>query len=324
MSPAAGLPAARGFFSGRPAASARRATERTCGPWRPAPQGAGSTIRPRRRDFRREGRVGKAFASPRPPAPDREPSLDPLLAVLGPPRRLRGGFDFVARTSGWSNGFGRSEPSNPFSQDASGKTGVRPGPGGDPSREEGRRDARYPDAGSKGSEGEDGEDSAEADGRPRNLRENSETQQLLPRGMILHGQEQPAPTEGSSADFQIPGVEFPAGPHGRARGLEVRQQRFQGVLRRFPLLSPVNHAHGPKPRSGLRASPPPGSQAAPHPADQSGQRLGQVQDQDDRPESESPSAPRPETHEMGSGDRDRRLGDRKGDGQEQGGSQEQG
>src|SRR5207253_4336592 len=286
--------------------------------------GAGSTIRPRRRDFRREGRVGKAFASPRPPAPDREPSLDPLLAVLGPPRRLRGGFDFVARISGWSNGFGRSEPSDPFSQDASRKPRVRPGPGGDPSREEGRRDARYPNTGSKGSESEDGEDSAEADGRPRNLRENSETQQLLPRGMILHGQEQPAPTEGSPADFQIPGVEFPSGPHGRARGLEVLQQRFQGVLRWLPLLSPVNHAHGPEPPSGLRASPPPGSQAAPHPADQSGQRLGQVQDQDDRPESESPSAPRPETHAMGSGDRVRRLGDRKGDGQEQGGSQAQG
>src|SRR5213592_407051 len=176
MSPAAGLPAARGSSSVRPA------TERTSGPWRPALRGAGSTIRPPSRYFRREGRVGKAFASPRPPAPDREPSLDPLLAVLGPPRRLRGGFDFVTRISGWSNGFGRSEPSDPFSQDASGKTGVGPGPAGDPSREEGRRDARYPDAGSKGSEGEDGEDSAEADGRPRNLRENSETQQLLPRG----------------------------------------------------------------------------------------------------------------------------------------------
>src|SRR5256884_5542524 len=266
MSPAAGLPAARGSSSVRPAASARRATERTCGPWRPAPQGAGSTIRPRRRDFRRQGRVGKPSASPRPPAPDQEPSLDPLLAVLGPPRRLRGGFDFVARISRWSNGFGRSEPSNPFSQDASGKTDVGPGPGGDPSREEGRRDARYPDAGSKGSEGEDGEDSGEADGRPRNLRENSETQQLLSRGMILHGQEQPAPTEGSSADFQIPGVEFPAGPHGRARGLEVLHQRFQGVLRRVPLLSPVNISHGSYTPSAPPAPPTPWPHSRPPPA----------------------------------------------------------
>src|SRR5256884_8041705 len=250
MSPAAGLPAARGSSSVRPAASARRATERTCGPWRPAPQGAGSTIRPRRRDFRGGGGVGKPSPSRRPPAPDQEPSLDPLLAVLGPPRRLRGGFDFVARISGRSNGFGRSDPLDPFSQDASGKTGVGPGPGGDPSREEGRRDARYPNTGSKGSEGEDGEDSGEADGRPRNLREKSETKQLLPRGMILHGQEQPAPTEGSSADFQIPGVEFPAGPHGRARGLEGLQQRFQGVLRRFPLPFPATYCQWPEPPTG--------------------------------------------------------------------------
>src|SRR2546429_7766325 len=257
MSPAAGLPAARAFFSGHPTASARRATERPGGRWRPAPQGAGSPIRPRRRVFRREGRVGRAFASPRPPAPDQEPSLDPLLAVLGPPRRLRAGFDSVARISGWSNGFGRSEPSDPFSQDASGKPGVGPGRGGDPSREEGRRDARYPDAGSKGSEGEDGEDSGEADGRPRNLRENSETQQLLSRGMILHGQEQPAPTEGSSADFQIPGVEFPAGPHGRARGLEGLQQGFQAVLRRFPLPPPPKHAHGADAPHGHRGPPAP-------------------------------------------------------------------
>src|SRR5439155_4749847 len=115
MSPAAGLPAARAFFSGHPAASARRATERTSGPWRPALRGAGSTIRPPSRYFRREGRVGKAFASPRPPAPDREPSLAPLFPVLGPPRRLRGGCEFVARISGWNDGLARSEPSDPFS-----------------------------------------------------------------------------------------------------------------------------------------------------------------------------------------------------------------
>src|SRR5881396_654240 len=272
-----GSRAARGSFGCHLARSARRASERTSGPWSPAPRGAAGTFRLRRREARSEGRVGKAFASPRPPAPDRALSLNHFLAGLLPPSGLRGGLDFIACIAGGRNRFGRSEPSDPFSQNAPRKSGVGPGPDGDPSREEGRCEARNPHAGPKGAEGEDGERGEEADGGPRNLRRNSEPQQLLSRGVVLHGKEQPAPTEGASANLQIPGVEFSAGPRGRARRLEVLQQRPQRVLRCFSILTPVNHAHGPKLPSGLRASPPPGSQAAPHPADQSGHRLAHVE-----------------------------------------------
>src|SRR5207245_11635177 len=86
----------------------------------------------------------------------------------------------------------------------------------------------------------------------------------------------------------------------------------------LPLVPPVRHVQAPEPGSGLRAAPPPGREPTPDPARQAGERLHEMEEQDNNPEPDDRPPPlrihRDEVRPPGA---DRGVRDRQGNGDDQ-------
>src|SRR3989440_11545486 len=172
----------------------------------------------------------------------------------------------------------RTQPLQPFPQDASREAYVGDRSQGDESRHDRRGRAAGPRAGFERADRHRGEGRDEANRGSGNLGCDLETQQLFPGCVLFRREQEPAPAEGPTADLEVPRGEVPAGTDDCSLRQEILLDLSQGVLGRLPLIPPVGHPKGPEPGSRFGAASPPRGEPAPQASGQPGHGLHEVQE----------------------------------------------